>query len=213
MSGELPAHARDWTLAQYLGRLASDSPTPGGGSVAALVAALGAGLGSMVAAFTVGREKYAAVEEDVRAILDGLGTEGQALLDLVQADMNAYGAFRAAYSRPKDDPGRPEAIQEALRASLAVPVAVLESALRVARLLPELLEKGNPNLISDVGCAAALLEGAAEAAYMNVAVNLPSISDRGFAADTATRSESLLAELRQICRQVAEDTLVRLRKD
>lgn len=212
MSTELPGHARDWTLGQYLGRLASDSPTPGGGSVAALAAALGAGLGSMVAAFTVGREKYAAVEEDVRAILNALETQRQALLDLVQADMDAYGGFRAAYSMPKDDPGRAEAVQEAMRASLGVPVAVMEKASGIARLLPELLEKGNPNLISDVGCAAALLEGAALAAYMNVVVNLPSLSDRDFAEQMEARCESLLAEVRETCKRVAEDTLARLRK-
>jgi len=212
MSTELPGQAKDWTLAQYLARLASDSPTPGGGSVAALVSALAAGLGCMVAAFTVGREKYAAVEEEVRTILDALDAETRALLDLVQADMDAYSGFRAAYSKPKDAPSRPQAIQEALKASLAVPMAVLESSLRVARLLPELFEKGNPNLVSDVGCAAALLEGAATAAYMNVAVNLPSISDTDFAARIEAQGESLLAEIRQICRRVAEDTLARVRR-
>ncbi|MCX7597967.1 MAG: cyclodeaminase/cyclohydrolase family protein [Armatimonadetes bacterium] len=212
MSPDSPVHARDWTLAQYLGRLASDSPTPGGGSVAALVAALGAGLGPMVAAFTVGREKYAAVEQDMRAILAALEAGRQALLELVQADMDAYGGFRAAYSMPKDDPGRPQAIQEALRASLAVPVAVLEESLKIARLLPDLVEKGNPNLVSDAGCAAALLEGAALAAYMNVVVNLPSLSDKGFAGETQRRCENLLGKLRQLCSQVAEDTLARLKK-
>lgn len=180
--------------------------------MAALAAALGAGLGSMVAAFTVGREKYAAVEEDVRAILDNIETMRQALLDLVQADMDAYGGFRAAYSMPKDDPSRTQAIQEAVRASLAVPVAVIEKIHGIARLLPELLEKGNPNLISDVGCAAALLEGAALAAYMNVVVNLPSLSDTDFAQQTQTRCKTLLGEVREICRRVAEDTLARLPK-
>ncbi len=211
MAEELPQHGRDWTLGQYLERLASDSPTPGGGSAAALVGALAAALGGMVCSFTVGREKFAAVEAEVRTVQEALEEQRAALTDLVQADMDAYAGFRAAYRLAKDDPGRPAAIQEALKASLAVPVAVLERAAAVSRLLPPLLAKGNPNLASDVGCAAALLCAAAAAAHMNVVVNLASITDADFVARAAAGAEALLGEIRETCRRVADETLAGLR--
>ena len=202
--------AWEWTIGEYLDRLASDEPVPGGGSVAALVGALAAALGSMVCNFTVGREKFAEQEEEVRGILAELEQRRGRLAELVQADMDAYQELRKAYRRPKLDPGRGAAIQEALRASAGVPMKVLEEVAGVARLLPPLVTKGNPNLVSDVGVAAVLAEAAARAAEVNIEINLAFLADEEFVRETRQKACALLGEVSSLALRVAGATLTRI---
>jgi len=165
----------------YLDRLASNSPTPGGGSVAALVGALGAALGSMVANFTVGKEKFAAVEADVQRLLAGCEAAREELSALVQADMAEYGKVSAAYGMPRktdeEKAARTAAIQQALKDAAQVPLKAVAACHRVLALNRELVDKGNPNLISDAGVSVALALAALECAALNVEINLSYIED------------------------------------
>ncbi len=202
-----PSPASSWTVAEYLDRLASDLPAPGGGSAAALVGALSAALGSMVCNFTVGREKFAAVDEDMRDILAHLEAHRAALTDLVQSDMTAYEGVKSAYRLAKDDPSRPSAIQAAVRASALVPLAVLDHAASIARLLKPLASFGNPNLISDVGVAAILADAAAASAHINVEVNLALLDDEVFVDQTAAACVALRSEVTELCAAAVSATL------
>ena len=182
----------------YLDRLASNSPTPGGGSVAALVGALGAALGSMVANFTVGKEKFAAVEDQVRRLLAGCEAARAELSALVQADMDQYAKVSAAYGMPRgteeEKAARRAAIQQALKDAAGVPLEAVAACHRVLALNRELVEVGNPNLISDVGVAVALALAALDCAALNVEINLAFIKDEGFNAQARAQMAPLLAE-------------------
>jgi methenyltetrahydrofolate cyclohydrolase len=173
-------------VSEYLAKLASNAPAPGGGSAAALAGALGVALAEMAANFTVGKEKFAAVEADVRRVLDTLEAQHGKLLGLVNEDAVAYGQVSGAYAMPRataeEKSARTVAIQEALRAASAVPFGICECAAAVAAVLDELAAKANPNLISDVGCAARLVVAAMDCGRLNVEINYSGIKDAEFVA-------------------------------
>lgn len=150
---------KDKSLQQYLDDLAAKTPAPGGGSAAALVAAKGAALISMVANFTVGKPKYAAYDKELRGILDNSEKLRKEFLALVDLDIVAYQSKN-------------------LRDALDVPLMVCRLSFEGIKLCPPLVKKGNVNLISDVAVAAILLEAAFHCAYFNVEINLKSIADK-----------------------------------
>lgn len=178
-------------LEHYTDMLASGAPPPGGGSAAALVGALGAALNSMVANFTVGREKFAAVEADVQRLLARSAGLRAALERLTQADTEAYGQVAAAQKMPRETDEqkaeRAAAVQAALKVAAEVPREALRAAYAVIEVAAELVEKGNPNLITDVGVAAKFGVAALECAALNVEINLAYIKDEAYNA--AARSE------------------------
>jgi formiminotetrahydrofolate cyclodeaminase len=172
------------SLKTYTEALASGAPAPGGGSAAALVGALGAALNSMVANFTVGREKFADVEEEVRLLLSRSEGLRQVLERLTQADTEAYGQVAAAQKMPRESEeekaARTAAMQEALKVAAEVPRAATRAAHGVLEVAKELVEKGNPNLITDVGVAAKFAVAAMECAALNVEINLAYIKDESY---------------------------------
>jgi formiminotetrahydrofolate cyclodeaminase len=174
----------DGSLKAYSEALASGAPAPGGGSAAALVGALGAALNSMVANFTVGREKFAAVEADVRRLLAESERLRGELERLTQADTEAYGRVAAAQKLPRESEeqkaARREAVQEALKAAAEVPRAAVKAAHGVLEVAAELVDIGNPNLITDVGVAAKFGAAALECAALNVEINLAFIKDEAY---------------------------------
>jgi len=169
-------------LERFLDEIASVSPTPGGGTAAAAAGAAGAALVEMVAALTLSREKYAAVHERVAAIAEKARAARSELLELAREDSLAYDAVVAARRLPKDTEDekktRGEAIQESNRYASQVPMRTARAAAGLMAALPELVEKGNPNALSDAGAAALLLDAAAEGALLNVGINLSGISDQ-----------------------------------
>jgi len=195
----------------YLEKLAGKLPAPGGGSAAALAGALGAAAGAMVANFTVGNEKYAAVEAEIRAHLEAIEEARAEMERLVDEDVKAYGAVSAAYAMPRgteeEKTARTAAIQEALQTAAAVPRALADQCAALAQHLPPLLEKGNSNLVSDVGVAARLSEAACECAWLNVEVNLAFMKNQQFVAKARAETEALLGKVRETCRQVWEGTV------
>jgi len=177
-SGSVDAYVRD---------LSANLPAPGGGSGAALAGALGNALASMVASFTVGKEKFADVEADVQRILGELDAVRERLLQLVDEDVSVYSEVSAAYKLPRESDeqkaARSAAIEEACKTAAGVPRAIAECCDKTIALVAELCDIGNPNLISDVGCAVRLAEAARHCAWLNVAINLSSIKDEAFRAD------------------------------
>ena len=148
----------DKTIREFLDEAASAAPTPGGGSVAALTGALGAALVSMVGNLTVGREKYRDVEDEVRSLLTQTETLRQELLDLLEADIQAYGKLSAAMKLPRtteeEKKARAAALQDALVVATKVPLDIAERCSRIIDLALPMAEKGNVNAISDVGVGA-----------------------------------------------------------
>ena len=171
-----PDSLADLTIADFLARLASDAPTPGGGSVAALTGALAAGLGRMVAAFTLGKPKFAPVDADVRGIDERLARAADMLRRLMDEDASAYGVLNTALKLPKADPERAAQVQSAARLAAGVPLETAIIAARVRQDVERLADIGNQYLRSDALAAAHLAAAALASAAENVRANLPLLS-------------------------------------
>jgi formiminotetrahydrofolate cyclodeaminase len=166
-------------LSGFLGELASNSPTPGGGSVAALCGALGAALSSMVANLTIGKKKYADVEEDMKATLEGTETLRLELTQMIDEDAAAFDKVMVALKMPKetdeDKASRKAALQQALVDAATVPLAVMEMCVGVISLAKPVAEHGNKNAVSDAGVAALVGRAGVHSAGLNVLINLGGI--------------------------------------
>jgi len=171
----------DKKLSNFLDELASNSPTPGGGSVAALAGALGAALISMVGNLTVGKKKYEDVEEDIKKIISSSEKLRYELSQLIEEDVKVFNNFMATYKMPKETEDekkmRTEKIQEALIKAAKVPLRVAYKCLDILNLSKEVAEKGNANVVSDAGVAVLMAEAALESAILNVKINLRMIKD------------------------------------
>ena len=193
-------------LKRYLDDLASRKATPGGGSAAALTASTGVSLISMVANFTLGKEKYKSVEDEIKAVLSSSESLRERLLNLVDQDVAAYRKISGAYKLPKDSAGdkikQEEAIQLGLREALAPPLEVCKLCHQAIKLCPVLAEKGNVNLITDVGVAVNFLESAFQSALLNVEVNLKYIKDEEFIVEVRKILEPMEEELETIRQEV-----------
>ncbi len=172
---------RDKTLKQYLDDLAAKLPAPGGGAAAALTAASGAALISMVINFTLGKPKYAKYEKELKDVLGKSEKLRGEFLHLVDKDVIAY--------QSKD-----------LRKALDVPFMVCRLCFEAIKLCPPLIRKTNKNLISDVAVAAVLLEAAYASAYFNVEINLKYLADKkltGSIRKELSRKEKTVKKIRQ----------------
>jgi len=186
----------DKTVSIFLDELASSAPAPGGGSVAALSGALGAALVSMVCNLTVGKKKFADVEQDVKAILEQSESLRHRLIDLLQADVKAYTAVSQAMKMPRatdeEKAARAEAMQKALKHATEVPMQVASACVEVIGLCQPVAEKGNKNAVSDAGVAILMAEAGLRSAALNVLINLGWIEDQSFNAEKQRQLDALL---------------------
>ena len=168
-------------VSDFLARLASNAPTPGGGAAAALVGAVAAGVARMVGAYTIGRPKYAANESELRAMDAELERAQAALQAMIDEDAAAYEVLSAALKLPKTDPERAPALERAASLAAAVPLEVALIAARIGGYARRLATIGNPMLRSDAECAEHFALAALRSAVANVRTNLPLMhtDDRG----------------------------------
>jgi len=200
----------DLTVAEFLARLASGDPTPGGGAVAALAGALGAALVSMVCNLTVGRERYAATDTETRAILADATALLEALQDGVQRDASAYDTLMAAFRLPRGDDqekaARSDAIQTATVGATIVPLELAEASAKVIDLAEQAIGKTNPNAASDLAVAALLGVAAVESAAANVEINLKTLKDASVTSDVSARLQAARGGRDAQARSVVERT-------
>lgn len=197
------------TVDGFLRQLASGEATPGGGAAASLAGALGAALVSMVCNLTIGRERYAATEAEVRAIRD----EATALLHRLQRgideDAAAFDEVMAAYKLPRatDDEraARSATIQEATYRAALTPLALAEASAAVVELAERALGKTNTNVTSDLAVAALLGVVGLDGAAVNVEVNLAALKDEGRKTELATRLAAAQAGRRAQADRVVAD--------
>jgi glutamate formiminotransferase/formiminotetrahydrofolate cyclodeaminase len=196
--------------------LSTDSPTPGGGSVAALSGALGAALAAMVGNLTVGKKGYDAVGDEMRRV----AAAGQALKDellaAVDRDAAAYDAVMAASRLPKktpeEDAARWTAVQRATQGATMVPLEVMRASAKVAQLAEGVATRGFKPSLSDAGVAAAAARTAVIGAYLNVRINLGDIADRGWADRVAEEAGALLGATVTRCDAVVAQVTAALTK-
>jgi formiminotetrahydrofolate cyclodeaminase len=189
-------------LKSFIDNTARGTPTPGGGSVAALVGSLGAALLCMVGNFTVGKPKYKNVEKEVKEILAEADELKESLFVLIRGDMEAYKKFSRASQMPKDTPlmreKRKPVLQKTLEEAAEVPWRISQASLQVIELAEKLLPKGNPNLITDVGVGVLLAEAALKSAVLNVKINLSFIKDEEYKNIRSKALEDILSQASQI---------------
>lgn len=195
----------DDSFRRILATAASDAPTPGGGSVSALVGALGVSMAAMVGNLTYGKSQYAAVATEIKDITGKAYFTMARLEKLMADDIAAFGEFMAAYRLPKgtvkEKVKRDEAIQKALLAATKTPLEIARALLEALALTAQLSRIGNKMAISDAGVAAYVCEAAVHAVLLNVDINLPMVSDAGFAAQALEEKERIAGEARRLKEQ------------
>ncbi len=198
--------AFDASVSSFLDSLASGAPAPGGGSAAALSGAMGAALVSMVCNLTIGKQRYADVEAEMRDILDRAEALRHELQELAQADIEAFNRLSAAYKSARtteaDIAIRRDAIQASLRRATEAPLRTARAAAAILPLCPAAAARGNQAAVSDVGVAALAAHASVRAALLNVEINLRLLEDtvyiRQVRAEVARLTDGLSAEAERI---------------
>ena len=188
---------KDTEIEQFLAALASQSATPGGGSAAAIIGAMGAALVSMVCNLTIGKKKYVEVEGDMKDVLAKSEALRVKLIGMIEDDVKAFDAVMGAYGMPKesdaDKAKRDQAIQAALKLATDVPMACARAARQVIDIAATASDKGNLNVISDAGVGVLAGYAALRSAALNVFTNARMITDKTFAEAKLKELNELLA--------------------
>ena len=185
------------SVQRFVETVASDAPAPGGGSVAALEASIGAALTGMVACLTQGRKKYADYAEYAALVQAQAGKLRERLLALMDEDSRAFNRVSEAFSLPKDTEeqkaARSAAIQEGLKGCTQTPLEMMRLSEEAISLAADFLEKGfNQSSASDLGVAFLSLKSAMQGAWLNVLINLASIKDPDFVRENCDKGEAIL---------------------
>ena len=187
---------KDTSVEQFLDELASGKPTPGGGGAAAFSGAMGAALISMVAHLTIGKKGYEAVSEEVNQILKKSVALRAKLVAAINDDVDVFNQVMSSYGMPRETAeekeGRTAAIQAALKVATDVPLECAKLCREVIELSAPLAQKGNKNVISDVGVAVLAGYAGLKSAALNVYINIGAIKDEIFAHDRRNKIEVLL---------------------
>ena len=195
------------TVTKFIDELASNSPAPGGGSVAALAGSLGAALTSMVCNLTIGKKKYIDVEHEMKSIVLKSEELRRTFATLIDQDTDAFNKVMEAFGLPKESENqkalRTAAIQAATKEAALVPLRVMKHVVDGLALAKIVAEKGNANSISDAGVSALMLHTAAEGAALNVQININSITDQEF---VGWRTDEVVS-LQRTCRMMAEEIM------
>ncbi|MEK6810536.1 MAG: cyclodeaminase/cyclohydrolase family protein [Candidatus Thermoplasmatota archaeon] len=196
----------DRSVRDFLEAVASSTPTPGGGSVAALSGALSAALSRMVSALAIGKQGYENVEEELRR-LESRGQELQErLLRLVDEDAAAYDAVVAAMRRPKttetEREGRVNAIQSAYLHATEVPLDTMEACSEALEIALIAAEKGNRSAVTDAGVAALLAQAGVRGASLNARINLAALRDHAVRAQLEERLAAIIEKADKVGHEV-----------
>jgi len=197
------------TNTEFSEKLASDAPAPGGGSVAALSASLGAALTHMVAALTTGKAKYAEHEELTLSTLSKANDLRAKLLDCMDRDTEIFGQMEAVFKMPKatDDEkkARRDAMQQALKACSVVPLEIMEYSHEALVMTSNYVGKSNANAASDLGVAALMLEAGIKGAWLNVLINIGGIKDEAFVNEYKEKGSDFLEKSLVLAGKIYEE--------
>lgn len=205
--GKNMTNFKDLTIEQFIDVTASDAPAPGGGSVAALVGGLGVALAEMVANLTIGKAKYAEVEDEMKALAAAASEIRTELISAIQKDTESFNLYMAALKLPKNTDEekavRREAMQNGLKEAAKVPLAVAETTVKIFPIAKAVVEKGNTSAVTDGLVAAMMARTAVLSALLNVKINLGSIKDEVFVAKLAPK----VAELEKLAMESEREIL------
>ena len=183
---------QDKNLMEFTTELASKAAVPGGGGASALVGAVGVSLGNMVGALTVGKKKYADVEEDIKVLMEQAEGLRVKLLDLIEADAACFAPLAKAYGIPKEDLNRDAIMEDALKTACSVPMDIMRTVCEAISLMEDFAKKGSALAVSDAGCGAVCCKAALQGASLNVFINTKSMKDRETAEALEKEAQDLL---------------------
>ncbi|MDR2468778.1 MAG: cyclodeaminase/cyclohydrolase family protein [Spirochaetaceae bacterium] len=186
------------SCSQFVSVLGSKAPVPGGGGASALVGAVGTALGNMVGALTIGKKKYADVEEDMLQLHKEAERLQQELLDLIQKDAEEFEPLSKAYGLPQNTDAekaeKDRIMEAALQAACDVPFKIMQKCAEAIRLHKEYATKGSKLAVSDAGVGVIFCKAALCGASLNVYINTKAMKDRVYASDINRKTDALLAE-------------------
>ena len=201
----------DQKATEFIGLLSSKAPVPGGGGAAATVGALASALGMMVANLTVGKKKYADVEEEICQVREQLDK----LIVYTDKDAEAFEPLAKAYKLPKSTPEEVAekacVMENALYQASIVPLETMEIIYQVMELLEVLGEKGSRMALSDVGVGVLFARSALESSSLNVYINTKCMKDRKVAEEMNQKADALIEKARKLEEKIYSDVLVQLR--
>ena len=188
----------DLPVTEFTLRLSSKAPVPGGGGAAALTGALGAAPGGMVANMTIGKPKYANVEDEIQELKVAAYRLQKDLLALVEKDAEVFaplaGAYRMASDTDEEKAEKERVMQACLKQASLAPLEIMEKCAETLLLLEKFAEKGSVLAVSDAGCGAVLSKAALQAAWLNVRINIRLINDKKFASEVEEKAQKLLEQ-------------------
>lgn len=206
---------KDMEIQEFTQQLASSQPVPGGGGSSALAGALGAALGQMVANLTIGKKRYAEVEEEIQKVCRELSSLQEEMLHLADRDEEVFAPLAKAYALPKNTPEEQAAkeavMEERLLDAALVPLEVMEKAFHMLDLIEILEEKGSRMAVSDAGVSVQFVRTAVLGAAMNVYINTKSMKNREKAMELNQKADQLTAAASQKADWIYSQVLQQLR--
>jgi methenyltetrahydrofolate cyclohydrolase len=202
------------SLQEYINELSSGSPTPGGGNVSAFCGVLACSLGIMVCNLTIGKKKYADVENEIKDVFNNLEKFKSEFIKLADEDNKAFDKVMEAFRLPKETDfekqTRSEKIEQATLDAAVVPSKVIETCRSVYPFFKTVAAKGNRNSVSDAGVAASLLLTASEGAFLNVMINCYSLSNRIIGNEFLKNTEVIFEEVKMNAENILNDVKKKL---
>lgn len=193
------------TVREFTELLASKAAVPGGGGASAIVGAIGISLGDMVGELTVGKKKYADVEDEIRELMAHAQELRVKFLECAEKDAVAFEPLSKAYGIPKDEPGRDEIMEKCLRDAAAAPLEIFDLCCESIDVLKEFGEKGSKLVISDAATGVVHVWGAMYGAAVNVKVNTKLMKDRAYAEEINRHIDEQMDKYWKIAEKVYED--------
>jgi methenyltetrahydrofolate cyclohydrolase len=202
------------SISHFLEGLASNAPTPGGGSVAGISGAMAAGLVSMVCALSIGKKQFADIEDDLKAIQSRAEHLRRELQKLAQDDMDVFERLAAAYKLPRttdaDAASRQAAIQKITRHAAEIPLRTARAAAQVIPLCTALVNRVGRLIVSDIGVAAIMARATVQSALLNVEINLTGLEDKMYVNEVRAQMEDLTIGLPEEAEGIVEIVRARI---
>ena len=200
---------------EFVDVLSSKAPVPGGGGASALVGAVGTALGNMVGSLTVGKKKYADVEEEMYSLKEKATKLQEELLRLVERDAEVFEPLSKAYGMPRateeEKAEKARVMEIVLKDACSVPMEIMEKCCEAIELLEVFAEKGSTLAISDAGVGAAMCKAALLGASLNVYINTKSMKNRESAEELNAKCDAMLEKYPPMADKVFESVLGRLK--
>ena len=200
---------------EFVEVLASKAPVPGGGGARALVGAVGTALGNMVGSLTVGKKKYADVEEEMWELKGKADALQKELLALIERDAEVFEPLSKAYGMPRETEEekaeKARVMEIVLKDACSVPMEIMEKCCEALDLIKEFAAKGSALAISDAGVGAVFCKAALQGASLNVYINTKSMKNREYAEELNTKADAMLEKYTKLADEVFESVLGRLK--